>query len=450
MNRKAISSGFLRASLTITGVLLVLFLSATPLYAQVDTGTILGTVTDASGASINGAKVTLTNEGTSAALSTNTGPDGSDKFTRRKIGSYKVTASFQGFQTTTQTNIPVNVGSDVVINFELKPGAVTQTVEVSAAPPVLETQSGSVGQVVDSKSVNDLPLNGRNFTFLAQLAAGVNTPQADTRGNAASGAFAANGLRPAQNNYLLDGIDNNSDTVDFLNGTNFVVLPPVDAIQELKVQTSNFSAEYGRSGAAVLNARIKSGTNSLHGAIWEFLRNDKLDAADYFERTCGASGPCQTHKGELRQNQFGFSVGGPVVVPKVFNGRDKVFFFADYEGLRRIQGTILTGSVPTVAERNSNYTDLSDLITGQSGAARTDLLGRSLPLGTILDPATTRAVTKNAVDPVSGLPATADGFVRDPFGTCAASTTAFTLAACNLNHLPVGRLDANAIKLLNL
>jgi hypothetical protein len=135
---------------------------------------------------------------------------------------------------------------------------VTETVEVTTSTPVLETQDASVGQVVNSKSVNDLPLNGRNFTFLAQLGAGVNSPQSDTRGNAASGAFSANGLRSAQNNYLLDGIDNNSDTVDFLNGTNYVVLPPVDAIQEFKVQTTGFSAEFGRSGAAVLNATIKS------------------------------------------------------------------------------------------------------------------------------------------------------------------------------------------------
>src|SRR5213075_3066271 len=160
-----------------------------------------------------------------------------------------------------------------------------ETIEVTGAAPLLQTQDASVGQVIDSKNVNDLPLNGRNFTFLAQLSAGVNTPQADTRGNAASGAFAANGNRPAQNNYMLDGIDNNSDTVDFLNGTNFVVLPPVDAIQEFKVQTTDFSAEFGRSGAAVLNATIKSGTNELHGAVWEFLRNDKFDAADYFEKT---------------------------------------------------------------------------------------------------------------------------------------------------------------------
>src|SRR5207253_8999425 len=204
------------------------------------------------------------------------------------------TVSFQGFQTMTQTNVPVNVGADVVVNFALKPGSVTEVIEVSSAPPVLETQSGSVGQVVDSRNVNDLPLNGRNFTFLAQLAAGVNTPQADTRGNAANGAFTANGLKPAQNNYLLDGIDNNSDTVDFLNGTNFIVLPPVDAIQEFKVQTANFSADLGRSAGAVLNATIKSGTNSIHGAVWEYRRNDKLDAADCFTNNNG------TAKGALR------------------------------------------------------------------------------------------------------------------------------------------------------
>jgi hypothetical protein len=424
-------------------VLLLLFLSAPPLDAQVDTGSILGTVTDASGAAISGAKVTLTNEGTSAALTTTTGPDGSYKFTPLRIGSYKVSASFQGFQTTTLRAITVNVGQDVVADISLKPGAVSQTIEVEATVPVLQTQNAALGQVVDSRSVNELPLNGRNFTFLAQLAAGVNTPQADTRGNAASGAFAANGNRPAQNNYLLDGIDNNSDTVDFLNGTNYVVLPPVDAIDEFRVETSGFSAQFGRSGAAVLNATIKSGTNELHGAVWEFFRNDKLDAADFFENAGGIK------KGELRQNQFGLSAGGPVVIPHLFNGKNKVFFFGDYQGSRRRQGTILTGTVPTTGERTSGYTNLSDLIIGQSGA-RPDALGRSIPVGTILDPATTRPVTVGVVDPVSGIAATSTGFVRDPFGTCAASTTTFTLAACNLNHLPAGRLDANAISLLNL
>jgi Carboxypeptidase regulatory-like domain/TonB dependent receptor/TonB-dependent Receptor Plug Domain len=431
-------------------VALLLF-GARPLLAQVDTGSILGTVTDQTGAVITGAKVTLTNEGTGASLASTTGSDGGYKFSPVRLGSYKLEVVFQGFQTTTTSGVVVDIGAAVVQNFTLRPGSVSQSVEVSAAPPLLESQNAAVGQVVDSQSVNDLPLNGRNFTFLAQLAAGVNTPQADTRGNASTGAFAANGLRPSQNNYLLDGIDNNSDTVDFLNGTNFVVLPPVDAIQEFKVQTSDFSAEFGRSGAAVLNATMKSGTNELHGSAWEFFRNDKLDAADFFENAGGIQ------KGELRQNQFGVTAGGPVVIPHVFNGRNKLFFFADYEGLRRIQGTILTGSVPTAAERSSGYTNFSDLITGQSGTV-TDALGRIFPLGTVFDPATTRAVTAGAVDPLTGLVATTTGYVRNPFGdigtaACPAGTTNFTganVAACELNQIPVGRLDPNAIKLLNL
>ena len=408
------------------------------LQAQVDTGSITGTVTDASGAIVSAAKVTLTNEGTGTSLSTVTGTDGVYNFSPVRIGTYKLDASAGGFKTVIQTHIVVDVSARVPVNFKLQPGAVTETVEVTSAAPALQSQDASVGQVVDQRSVNNLPLNGRNFTFLAQLAAGVNTPQSDTRGNASSGAFAANGNRPAQNNYMLDGIDNNSDTVDFLNGTNFVVLPPVDAIQEFKVQTSDFSAEFGRSGAAVLNATIKSGTNQFHGAVWEFFRNDKLDAADYFEDAGGLP------KGELRQNQFGGMLGGPVI-------KNKVFFFADYEGLRRIQGTILTGSVPTTAERNSGYTDFSDLITLQStSGALTDALGRTMPYGTILDPATTRPIVAGATDSASGLVATTTGYARDPFGTCPASTVAFTLAGCGLNQIPSGRLDSNAVSLLNL
>ena len=136
---------------------------------------------------------------------------------------------------------------------------------------------------------------------------------------------------------------------------------PVDAIQEFKVQTSDFSAEFGRSGAAVLNATIKSGTNEFHGDVWEFFRNDKLDAADFFENSHGVP------KGELRWNQFGVTAGGPVYIPKVFDGRNKVFIFGDYQGFRRVQGTILSGSVPSAAERSSGYTNFQDLIAAQTG-----------------------------------------------------------------------------------
>jgi len=436
-----------------------LLLSVGSLQAQVDTGSITGTISDPSGAVLSGAKVTLINEGTAVALTTTSGADGSYSFSPVRIGSYKLEASFKGFKTEVSTHVAVDVSARVLANFQLQPGAVSETVEVNTTAPVLQAEDASVGQVIDQRNVNNLPLNGRNFTFLAQLAAGVNTPESDTRGNAGSGAFTANGNRPAQNNYMLDGIDNNSDTVDFLNGTNFVVLPPVDAIAEFKVQTSDFSAEFGRSGAAVLNATIKSGTNQFHGAVWEFFRNDKFDAPDYFEDAGGVP------KGELRQNQFGFAVGGPVI-------KDKIFFFGDYEGFRRVQGTILTGSVPTTLERNSGYTNLSDLITLQaaSGSLTDDLcvsncqnigtnntpapVGRSMPYGTILDPATTRPEVQGMKDPVTGLVAIANGFARDPFvsttGCPIATTTAFTLAGCGLNQIPAGRLDPNAIKLLNL
>src|SRR5579872_6595417 len=437
MRRTPVSELIRRASLTLAVAALLTFLTSMPAHAQVDAGAILGTVTDTSGASVNGATVTVTNEGTSATLSSVTSSDGAYKFTPLPIGQYTVTVTLQGFSTVTQKHITVNVGAEVVANISLKPGAVNETIEVASTIPVLETQDASVGQVVDSRNVNNLPLNGRNFTFLAQLAAGVNTPQADTRGNAASGAFSANGNRPAQNNYLLDGIDNNSDTVDFLNGTNFVVLPPVDAVEEFKVQTSDFSAEFGRSGAAVLNATIKSGTNSFHGAAWEFFRNDKLDAADFFENAHNIP------KGALRQNQFGVSIGGPIK-------RNKIFIFGDYEGLRRVQGTVATGTVPTALMRSTGYTNFTELLT--QGGTETDDLGRKFAAGTILDPATTRPVTAGQVDPVTGLTAAKTGFVRDPFGSCPINTTDYTSNGCQtgLNILPAGRLDANAIKLLNL
>ena len=414
-------------------------------FGQIDQGSITGSIQDSSGAVVPNASITLTNTDNGLVLQTHSDASGGYTFSPVRIGNYQVAATASGFSTTQQA-LTVAVQQHVVANLQLKPGAATETVEVTSSVPLMQTEDASVGQVIGSHQIENQALNGRNFTFLAQLAAGVNSPQADTRGNAATGAFAANGNRPAQNNYMLDGIDNNSDTVDFLNGTNYVVLPPLEAIQEFKVQTSGFSAEFGRSGAAVLNATIKSGTNSFHGAAWEYLRNDKLDAADWFENFHNVP------KGELRQNQFGASMGGPII-------KNKVFIFGDYEGLRRLQGTILSGSVPTALERNGinglgadpTTADFSDLITGQNGSLETDALGRTVPLGTILDPATTRPVTSGVVDPVSGRVATATGFARDPINTnCAPSTAAYTLAACSLNQLPLNRLDPNAIKLLNL
>ena len=410
----------------------VLFISTRNASGQVDQGSITGIVQDTTGAAVANAQVSLLNTDQGLTLDVTTNSNGEFSFSPVRIGNYSLTVTATGFAKMTQQNLTVSVGQRLLVNMQMKPGATTEVVEVSTAPPQLQTEDSSVGQVMTEKSVNSLPLNGRNFTFLAQLGAGTQTPQADTRGNAASGAFSANGLRPAQNNYLLDGIDNNSNAVDFLNGTNFIVLPPLDAISEFKVQTANFSAELGRSAGAVLNATIKSGTNRFHGAVWEFFRNDKLDAADWFENNGGVK------KGKLRLNQFGGAIGGPIM-------RDKIFFFGDYEGLRRVQGTVQTGSVPTAAEVASGFTNLSDLITANT---QTDNLGRIIPTGAVLDPATTRLATAGVADPVSGIIASSTGYIRDPFGTCPASTHTFTAAACNLNHLPAGRLDPVALKLM--
>jgi Carboxypeptidase regulatory-like domain/TonB dependent receptor-like, beta-barrel len=411
-------------------------------FGQVDEGSITGTVEDTTGAVVPNAQVTLLNTDMGLTLQTKTNSGGAYTFSPVRIGHYTLTFTAPGFAKTTQSNVTVNVAQALQVNAKLKPGSASETVEVTAAPPLMQTEDASVGQTIDSRSVNDLPLNGRNFTFLAQLGAGTQTPQADTRGNAASGAFSANGLRPAQNNYLLDGIDNNSDTVDFLNGTNFVVLPPLDAVQEFKVQTADFSAQLGRSAGAVLNATIKSGTNNIHGAMWEFFRNRVLDASDWFEN--------YNHipKGALQQNQFGVSMGGPFI-------KNKLFFFGDYEGLRRVLGSPQTGSVPSTLEASSGFTNMSDLIAAQPNAAPLkDDLGRTIPQGTVLDPATTRLVTAGVLDPVSGRVATATGYVRDAFSTtCGANPPGgvYSLSSCpDLNQIPAGRLNTNAIELLKL
>ena len=411
------------------GVLFLAWPGARQACAQVDTGTILGTVNDQVGGVVPGAKVTLTNEGTGVAITTVTRPDGSYIFTPIRIGSYTVTAEFRGFETARHLHVEVNVQQQVVVDFALHPGQVNETVEVTAAPPLLQTQNGSVGQVVGSKQINYLPLNGRNFTFLAQLAAGVTFAQQDNRGLGANGNFSANGMRPAQNNYLLDGVDNNNLQPDFRAGTSYSVLPPVDAIQEFKIQTSAFNAEFGRAGGGVLNAIIKSGANQVHGDLWEFLRNDKLDAADFFENAGGLQ------KSEFRRNQFGGTIGGPLTIPHLYKGKDRTFFFGDYQGTRIRQGLPYLATVPTANERTSGFTNFADLISGQSCTRGPDLLGRTVPCGTIFDPATTRRVASGQQDTTTGRTATGNGYVRDPFPS---------------NILPANRLDPNAIKLLSL
>ena len=426
--------------------IVVLFLLTPQLSAQVDTGTILGTVKDQTGAVIPNAKVTLTNPATSYTLTKKTGPDGSYVFTPIRIGTYNLTGEDSGFQKTTHTGVTVNIQQQVVVDLTLVPGKVTQTVHVTGSVPLLQTQSSSVQQAVTSRTINDLPLNGRNASFLARIAAGVTPAHGAGRGLEASGSFSANGARSLQNNYMIDGIDNNAEIGDLINRTNYVVMPPPDAVNEFSVQTNNYGAQFGHSAGAVLNATTKPGTNHLHGDVWEYVRNDKFDTANFFVNASNGK------KAEFRQNQFGFTLGGPVTIPHLYHGKNKTFFFGYYQGTRIRQGGNSTSTVPTAAERTSGFTNFQDLISGQSGT-RSDLLGRTFPLGTIMDPATTRPVATGQADPVTGLVATADGYVRDPFyqGSLAGVTDFTSSSATSLlNILPANRLDANAIKLLSL
>ena len=383
-------------------------------HAQVDSGVLLGKITDSSGAVVPGVEIQLVNEETKLVATTSSGEHGNYTFSPVRIGIYTVTAQKTGFSKTSEQHITVDIQQQVLVNLVLQPGQIDQTVEVNASAPLLQTQEASVGQVVNAQAINDLPLNGRNYTFLAQLSAGISYGQKDTRGEDSNGRFVANGARATQNNYLLDGIDNNSSIISRQNGKDFVVLTPVDGLSEFKVQTNSYSAEFGRAAGAVLNATVKSGTNGLHGDAWEFLRNNALDAADFF---VNAGGQTAT---EFRRNQFGFAVGGPLMLPKTYDGRNKTFFFADYEGARIRQGHPDLSTVPTLAERNSGYTTFQDLIAGQSGS-RTDASGKSYPLGTVFDPATTTP---------SGAT-----FIRSPFLN---------------NTIPISRIDPNAIKLLQL
>ena len=242
-------------------------------------------------------------------------------------------------------------------------------------------------------TIENLPINGRDYTILARLSTGVVPPQPGAR---APLMFSANGVRPAQNNYLLDGIDNNTSNVDFLSGVAYIVKPPVDAVDEIKVMTSSFSAEYGRAGGAVLNTTLKSGSSRFRGSAWEFYRNDALNANDFFANRANIK------KGEYLSNQYGATAGGPA-------WGTKTFWFADYEGSIIQQARTWVRTVPTALQRSSGFTNFSDLTVLQSGTIAADLLGRSFARGTVFDPATTRQLQLGQLDPVTGLVATRSG-----------------------------------------
>lgn len=316
-------------------------------WAQVSTGTINGVVHDSSGAAVPGADVTITQQATSEQRHSVTNTSGEFTVSYLPIGTYSVAVTMKGFKTVQMPGIVLEVDKTVSLPVVLQPGEISESVEVTAAAPLVDTSTSSLGQVINNREVINLPLNGRDVWALGLLA----NNAVPIKGVSSNLPFIAGGGRFQTNNIMLDGIDNNTIATAGgigVNGINYT--PSVDAMAEFKVITNNYSAEFGRSAGTIVSATIKAGTNQLHGDVWEFIRNNDLDANNFFSNAAGL--PKQPYK----QNQFGFTLGGPVVLPKVYNGHDKTFFFIDYEGLRRATSASSSiEDIPPLSFRTGNF-----------------------------------------------------------------------------------------------
>ncbi len=312
-------------------------------FAQFDTAVVLGTVKDGSGGVIPGATITLKNTETGITATTHADDNGNYQFLNVKIGPYDVTAAQDGFTSAVAKNVGVAVNARQRVDLTLQVGALSDEVLVTSGAQLLETDSSERGQVIERQQIVNLPLNGRSYASLALLSTGVLESNQNGIGTSGrEGSFNVNGLRNTANNFQLDGVDNNAYGTSNQGFSNQVIQVSPDAVAEFKVQTNNYSAEYGRSGGAVVNASYRSGTNELRGSVWEFHRNTALNAVGFFKPT-GGSQP------SLIRNQFGFVAGGPIA-------RDRSFFFMDYEGFRQTQKTIVFSTIPTLAQREGVLT----------------------------------------------------------------------------------------------
>jgi hypothetical protein len=306
-------------------------IAAAPLYGQFEYGAIIGTVRDTSGAVVSNAKVTIRGIDTNVQSSALTNDQGNYSFPDLRGGHYEVSASVAGFRTVKSDPLLLRVSDRLRMDLTVEPGQVNEEVTVQGeVSPLLETDTSTRGQVIQSQQIEELPLNKRDYTQLVLLVPGT-TYNPDQR---LGGAISVNGNRSLQNDYLLDGVDNNSHATSFRGDRVDVMLPSVDAVEEFRVQSNAYSAEYGHSAGAVVNVTIKSGSNRLHGTGWEFFRNDEMDAHGWTPTLGGI-------KPKVRFNLFGANVGGPIV-------KDKTFFFLNYEGDRERNGVIFQATAPTL------------------------------------------------------------------------------------------------------
>ena len=396
--------------LKLTALLLAIFFcgAPSPLAAQTDTGRVLGSVADTTGAAIPGAVVTLTNVDSAATQTAKADDRGNFTFPALLRGNYKITATREGFQTMAQEFI-LQVSQVQTVAFKLSVGAETITVDVTSAAPLVDAATSSVGEVVQGRQVTELPLNGRNFTQLALLAPGVTrgnygnsasgvNGDAETFRNSSSGggSLSSNGLRPQANNFILDGIDNNESLVNTLD-----FFPNIEGTEEFRVNTSTAPAEFGRAGGSIVQSSIKSGTNSIHGSAFEFARSSLFDASPNYRFQGAPVAPVLPFK----RNTFGGSAGGPIL-------KDRLFLFGDYQGVRENQPLnpqILT--VPTIRMRGGDFSEL-------------------------LDTGLTQVPTECGVPGVTTIPV--NGGIYDPT----------TCQQFSRNIIPQGRLNPAAVKYL--
>ncbi len=280
--------------------------------AQSELATLTGTVSDRTGAVLVGAKVRVTHEATNLSTVAETNESGRYFIPSLKPGVYTVSASHAGFKTLVNSGVTLQVNQTARLDLTLEVGEVSEQVTVSAEAPLLQSETSSRGAVIDQRTIVELPLNGRDYNQLASLSPGVLLPSPRLQSIGFKGAFNVNGNRAFQNAFRLDGVDNTSYSNSYRGGNMQVVQPSIEALQEFKIQTNAYSAEFGRSAGAVINAVIKSGTNALHGSAYEFHRNREFDASNFFSNKAGADKPFRL------RNQFGFNLGGPIVKNKAF------------------------------------------------------------------------------------------------------------------------------------
>jgi hypothetical protein len=351
--------------------MLCMLAGASTASAQIDTGSITGTVRDASGAVIPNAEITVTNIATKVVAASVTNNAGRYQMLSLIPGTYSIRASAQGFSQQVRNDLVVHVQDKLEVNFSLAVGQIQQEVVVTASEPLLQTQSANIGGVIESQQIRDLPLNGRRYADLALLEPGVRVNPSVA--NPAVDRFSANGNLDIQNYFSLDGVDNNSGSTNLQEGSVQVVQPPPDALQEFRVQTRTYSAEFGTSAGAVVNASIRSGTNSYHGSLFEFMRNSYLDANTFFNNKNSVK------RGQFKFNQFGGTFGGPII-------KNKTFFFADYQGYISRKFTTVNATVPTPQMKQGIFTEYTKNLTDSVVPAQKGCVSGNVILSSCIDP----------------------------------------------------------------